>query len=172
MKKLVVSFFAFFTFAIAHADDAANTGYIELGVSSIRYEGGGAWAQPGLANLKLGFNANKNISFELLGATTINEAHVGAVSFRVDSLFGLYLKAKTDLTENLDIFGRFGVARNNVSVSGPGGYAWAYDTSVSFGAGLDYNFTKNFYGQIDYMSYYMKDGTSAFGPSVSLGVKF
>jgi hypothetical protein len=57
----------------------------------------------------------------------------------------------------------------NISRYGSGS---ASDTSAAYGAGLQFNFNKSVYGQVDYMSYYSKSGEQARGPSLSIGVKF
>ena len=45
-------------------------------------------------------------------------------------------------------------------------------TDFAYGLGIQTNFTKTVYGQVDYMQSYDKDGVSAKGYTLSLGTRF
>jgi hypothetical protein len=154
--------------------------YVEFGVAAVRTKDSGFSATNSVGLLRAGYNFDKNFSGEIVAGGGINDAsgYYGStyLTFKINSVYGAYLKAKTEVTPGLEIFARLGVLHVDVTATASNPYAsgWAnaYDNSVSFGAGAQYNFTKAVYGQVDYMSYYNKSGTSSNGPSVSLGVKF
>jgi hypothetical protein len=154
--------------------------YAEFGVIALRTEESGFSANNAVGLLRVGYNFDKNFSGEVVAGGGMNDAsgYYGStfVTFKVNSVYGAYLKAKTEVTPDLEIFARLGVLHVDVTATAANAYvsAWAnsYDNSVSFGAGAQYNFSKTVYGQADYMSYYNKSGTSSNGPSVSLGYQF
>ena len=186
MKKLVMILAVASTFISTQsfaADTSAaneNNGYAQIGITRARTEDSGlAFIHP-VATATVGYNFNKNFAGEVMAGTSVSDdtSYYGSVrvTSSIDSVFGAYLKAKTEITPDLAIFARVGVLRANISATGSNGFvsasSSASDTSLSFGAGLEYNFTKSIYGQVDYMSLYNKSGTSSQGPSVSLGFNF
>ena len=50
--------------------------------------------------------------------------------------------------------------------------ALSSDSSFSYGVGVQYTFSQQWYVQGDYMSYYDKNGDSIRGPSIGVGVRF
>lgn len=184
MKKLImvlaISSISSQVFA-ADSNATPNTNvYAQIGISRARTEGSGiAFVNP-VAIATIGYNFNKNFAGEVVAGTGINDDTVnyGAtrVTATVNSIFGAYLKAKTEVATDLEVFARVGVLHANVSASASNGFysgsASAGDNSFSFGAGIQYNFTKSMYGQVDYMSLYNKGGISSQGPSASVGFNF
>lgn len=159
--------------AFAQANDQF---YVEVGYGAIKYTEPGAWAEPGVGVVRLGMNIDKNLSGELMYGGTVNDAnfYVGStrVTFRYDSIYGAYLKGKLEVSPFVEVFGRVGVTGADVSASVPGYAITASGSDVSYGAGVQFNFSKTAYGQIDYMSYYNKGGASVKGPSASVGFRF
>jgi opacity protein-like surface antigen len=70
------------------------------------------------------------------------------------------------------LFVRAGVTSATVTASSRYGYGWSSGSDFSYGGGAQFNFTKNVYGQVDYMSYYNKNNVTAVAPSISVGYKF
>ena len=184
MKKLVmvVAITALSSQAFAADTNAAsdNNMYAQVGIVRARTEDSGlAFINP-VVIATVGYNFNKNFAAEVVAGTGISDDSVyyGAtrVTATINSVFGAYLKAKTEVATDLEVFARVGVLHANVSASASNGFysgsASAGDNSVSFGAGVQYNFTKTIYGQVDYMSLYNKGGTSSQGPSASIGFNF
>ena len=179
----IISAFASST-AFAADSNASSQGeekaYAEFGVIALRTEASGFSANNAVGLLRVGYNFDKNFSGEVVAGGGINDAsgYYGStyLTFKVNTVYGAYLKAKAEVSPDLEIFARLGVLHVDVTATASNAYAaaWAnaYDNSVSFGAGAQYNFTKTVYGQVDYMSYYNKSGTTSAGPSASIGVKF
>jgi opacity protein-like surface antigen len=186
MKKIVMAFAVASTlistqsFAADTSTAGENNGYAQIGITRARTEDSGLVFIHPVATATVGYNFNKNFAGEVMAGTSVSDDTsyygVARITSSIDSVFGAYLKAKTEITPDLSIFARVGVLRANISATGSNGFvsasSSASDTSLSFGAGLEYNFTKTIYGQVDYMSLYNKSGTSSQGPSVSLGFNF
>ena len=152
----------------AQADDNM---YAEVGVVPMKFSVGGGSVTPTVAVARWGYDFTKNLGAEVTLATTLKGVTRNGETFKVDNAVGAYLKARTgvDAGGNVELFAKVGVVRTQLSVSD---YGSASDNSFSYAAGLQYHFSKRFYGQIDYASYYSKDGLNATGPSLSFGVSF
>lgn len=150
--------------------------YAEVGYGAIKYSEPGAWATPGVATFKVGMNINPNLAIEGMYGTTANNAtfNVGStvVTFKYDNIYGAYLKGKAEVAPNLEVFGKVGITGASISASIPGYAISDSGSDFSYGAGLQYSFSKTVYVQADYMSYYNKNSISVKGPSVSVGFKF
>lgn len=172
------SLFALFLLSLGSAAVAEEQSkfYVEASYGGIKYSQYGYYATPGVGILKFGANINKNLSVEGQVGTTITNAtgYIGVtpVSVKYDSIYGVFLKAKAEVTPDFEVFGRLGYAHASISVSTPYGSGSAENGDFAYGIGAQYNFTPVVYGQIDYMSYYNKNGATANGPSIGLGLKF
>ena len=167
----------------AHADSIVapdSNMYAQFGISRVRTEDSGITVIHPVAIAALGYNFDKNFAGEVVAGTSTSDdtTYYGAarITSSIDSIFGAYLKAKTEVAPGLEIFARAGVLHANISASASNGFASASasagGTSFSYGAGVQFNFTKTVYGQFDYMSFYNKSGTSSQGPSASIGFNF
>jgi hypothetical protein len=155
---------------MSSAAHAADSGYADLGYAPLKFSGGGASLTPGVALLHVGYNITDYFSVEALAATTVKSAADGfGGELKVDSLFGGYLKARAELNKYFEVFGKAGVARTAISVTGGGS---AHDSDFSYGIGARCHFAKSVYAQLEYDSYYDKDGLRIAGPSLSVGVRF
>ncbi len=82
--------------------------------------------------------------------------------------FGVSLKPKMEIAKDVEAFARIGATHSKYeddesSVS---------KTKLTYGIGMQAQFTKDVYGQVDYMNYYKQDGLSAKGFTVSVGTRF
>ena len=143
--------------------------YAELGVIPMRFSAGGGSLTPDVVVARVGFEVNRNFAVELTAATTARGDSAGGPEFKVDSAFGAYLKGMTEVARGLELFAKVGYIRMQVSASGLGSGG---DNSLSYAAGAQYHFNKTLYAQIDYASYFDKDGLTATGPSISVGMRF
>jgi mRNA deadenylase 3'-5' endonuclease subunit Ccr4 len=73
------------------------------------------------------------------------------------------------LTQDTLVFARLGVTRSDFTASAAGSRT---GTDYSYGVGVQTNFTKTLYGQLDYMNYFDKDNASAKGFALSIGSRF
>jgi opacity protein-like surface antigen len=145
-----------------------NDTYIEIGYSPIQVSQNGSEATPDAARFLVGVELNKNMAFEAMYVmTSRKESRVGYEG-QING-YGLFLKPKMGLTDNTEIFARVGAMRAEITASTSGAYTgndWAY------GLGVQTNFTKSVYGQLDYMTSYNRENVAAKGYALSLGMRF
>lgn len=127
-----------------------------------------------------GYELNPNLAIEALGAFglsddsfKVNGINVPGLKMEIDHVVGVYLKPKTKLNENVEIFGRIGFARAKGTVSAIGvGSESSSANSFSYGAGLSYAINPTTSLNADYMSYLNKDRFKANGFTFGVGFKF
>jgi opacity protein-like surface antigen len=158
------------------AKSPQNAIYGELGWSSITFKDSGYSFKPSAVRALIGTEINPNLAFEgMVGLgvadDTIRIANT-PVTAEIDKTWGLYLKPKVSLANNVEVFARLGYARTHVSVSAPGYRAADTGGDLSYGAGASVKLTDSISVNADYMSYYNKDGVKGTGFTVGLGFKF
>jgi len=175
IKKTLLALSILSLSCVALAEEPAKY-YVEAAYGAIRYEEAGAYATPGVGTLRFGVNFDKNLSAEFMVGTTITNATgylgVTPITIKYDSIYGAYLKAKTEVAPNFDLYARLGFVHASISASVPGATLSAGGSDLSYGIGAQFGFSPTVYGLVDYMSYYSKDGITAKGPSIGLGLKF
>ena len=117
-----------------------------------------------------GYNFNRNFGVEVMAAAGMSSGDINGVTLKVDSLYAAYVKGQFEFAPHFELYGRAGWAHVTLSsnvVSGTGS-----DSSLSYGAGLQYLFTKNWYVQAEYSSLYDKDGVTLKGPAIGVGYRF
>lgn len=157
------------TGAQAQSRTAADNGYYgEIGYSPVDVSGAGGSATPHTLRFLVGNELNKNLALEgLYITTTSKDARVGYdASIRG---FGIFLKPKMALSENTEVFARAGVMRAEITAATGGAHT---GTDIAYGLGIQTNFTKSVYGQLDYMQSYDRDSVAAKGYTLSLGTRF
>jgi opacity protein-like surface antigen len=153
-----------------------NSGYYgEVGYSAIKFDDGDTSTTPKLARLIIGTNINANLDAEAAIALTASKGDVndsnenGKLSAKQ---FGLYAKPKIEIAKDTELFGRIGIShtswKSNNSVSENSDSF----TKLAYGIGVQTQFTKDVYGQIDYMNLGKKEGVSAKGITLSIGTRF
>jgi opacity protein-like surface antigen len=128
----------------------------------------------------LGYELNPNLAIEGMVAfgmgdsiVKINGQSLSTFKTEIDSAIGLYLKPKTKLNEQVELFGRVGFSRVKGTASLVGyGSDTSSDSSFSYGAGLNYAINPTTSLNADYMSYVNKDGFTVNGFTFGLGFKF
>ena len=149
--------------------------YGEVGYSAIKFDDGGTSTTPKLARLTIGTNINTNLDAEVAMSLTASKGDIndrnenGKLSAKQ---FGLYVKPKIEIAKETELFGRIGIShtswKSNNSVSENSDSF----TKLSYGIGMQTQFTKDVYGQIDYMNLGKKEGVSAKGITLSVGTRF
>ncbi len=180
MKKYLIAA----AVAVASMSSQAQV-YGELGVTFTNVEvdmGGGYMAESSPTALRaiLGYEINKNLALEGmlgfgLGDDSITVSGYGSTSakMKVDTVYGFYVKPKIELAPRFELFGRFGFADVSVKTSLSGyGSETGSDSGVSYGVGATYHFDKKLSLSADYMNYLDKDGVTATGFTIGLGMKF
>ena len=143
--------------------------YGEVGYAPIDLKSdAGGTSTPKTVRFILGKDINQNLAVEGMYMTTMSkDSRVGFEG--TTSNYGIALKPKMALTENTDLFARVGWSHANITASAAGAHT---GTDFTYGLGVQTNITKSVYGQLDYMSYFDKDGISAKGYSLSIGTRF
>lgn len=154
----------------AHAQSSmADNGYYgELGYSSIDVTGAGGGGTPKTLRFLVGNDLNKGLGLEALYVTTVSKDSRVGYDASVRG-FGIFIKPKMALTDSTEVFARLGAVRAEITAAAGGAHS---GTDVAYGLGIQTNFTKTMYGQLDYMQLYDKDGVSAKGYTLSLGTRF
>ena len=165
------------TGVMAQAQTNKETGfYAELGLAQAYYKEPTANFNNALGVLKAGYNINKYIAAEVMGAGNLNSAnfYYGGtnINAKVSSAYGGYAKLSLPVNNDFSFFVRAGVTSATVMASSRYASAWSSGSDFSYGGGAQFNFTKDLYGQVDYMSYYNKNSISVQAPSISVGYKF
>lgn len=151
---------------------AEDNVYVEAGITQLTLSSGGFSVKPTNALVRVGYQFTKNFSAEALGATSVSSDTLMGASFKVDSAFGAYLKGQVQVAPGFELFARVGWVRATLTGSAPGISLSSSDSSVSYGVGAQYLFTRNWYVQGDYASYYDKSGDTIKGPSLGVGYRF
>ena len=153
---------------------AGNEGgiHVEAGYTQLSLSGDGISLKPANALVRVGYDITSNFSAELVGTASVASDSYQGVSFKVDNGYGAFLKGQSEILPKLELFARAGWMHTTLTGSFMVRSASASDSSFAYGVGVQYRFTKNWYGQMDYASYYDKGGDSIRGPSISFGYRF
>jgi opacity protein-like surface antigen len=157
------------TGAQAQSRTSLDNGYYgEIGYSSVDVTGAGGSATPHTVRFLVGNELNKNFGLEGMYITTTSKDTRVGYDATIKGL-GVFLKPKMALSENTEVFARAGIMRAEITASASGSHT---GTDVAYGLGIQTNFTKSVYGQLDYMQSYDRDSIAAKGYTLSLGTRF
>ncbi len=179
MKKLllVLSTLAFVNAAFA-AEADNDKPYVEIGYTGLTYkESLGSWSP---SNLRFIVGKNEgNFGYEgmLSFNTATDSVAISSVTntYKVNYMYGIYYKALSHLSSDLEVFGRLGWSGFNETMSYSNGTASADQTAsgLSYGAGVKYKVSKDMNLNLDYMVYYpTKNNISLTGYTIGLGFNF
>ena len=166
---------------------AAATGaqaqlYGEIGYAPLKFSGSDAGhtmtASPKVLGLTVGYDVYKNVAVEGLFAfsagddTATDNGAATAAKLKVVSAYGFFVKPKTMLGANFEVFGRLGYMYKKVNISGPGGSESLDGNGFAYGLGANYYFATKTYATINYTKYYSKDDGKVDGFMFGIGMKF
>jgi len=159
------------------APSGNETFYGEIGYAYVPFNSAGYnLGSFGIGLIRGGINIHKNFSAEALIGVGITDAsfYVGStlITTKINNMYGFYAKPKFQVADNVELFGRVGYTNVDVTASSRYGGVTGNSGSLSYGLGAQVDFNKSVYGQLDWMSYYGKNGDTGRGPSISVGVKF
>jgi outer membrane autotransporter protein len=152
------------------AAEPTSSSYFEASYAFPKLSGDGLSFNQSELVARGGYNFNRNVGVEVMGAAGMSSGDINGVTLKVDSAYGAYLKAQFEAAPHFELYARAGWAHITLSsnaVSGTGS-----DSSVSYGVGAQYLFTKNWYVQGEYNSLYDKDGVTIKGPAIGVGYRF
>lgn len=145
--------------------------YGEVGYAATSIGDSSVTFKPQLIRFVVGKDINQNLSVEGMFSPTIAKDGYRGVDIKAQT-YGVYLKPKQEIAKDTEVFARLGWAKSQLDLSANGASRSLSDSSVAFGAGVQTQFSKDVYGQIDYMRFYNKDGVKADGLAVSVGTRF
>ena len=137
----------------------------------------------GLGVVKFGYNAHENLAIEVMAGTGVSDIKesgcdgldCGSIKIKANSVFGIFAKPKIKLGD-AELFARLGYSHTElkakVSINDASASEKFKEGDFSFGAGVSYSLTKQWYVQADYMRYLDKKGVELSGPTISVGFNF
>lgn len=174
LKHAFIAALAVLAACSASAQSMSNPGfYGEVGYLPLQLKNSnnGFDATSKLVRLTFGKEINKNLSVEGSYGFTASEGTsvVNNITYHANaSTYGVLLKPKFEITQNLEAFARIGAVHNKYEDEGSS----ISKTKIAYGLGVQAQFSKDVYGQLDYMRYYKQDGLTAKGFTASIGVHF
>lgn len=149
--------------------------YGEVGYSAIKFDDQVTSTTPKLVRLIAGTNINESFDAEVAVAFTASEGDIHYPSENrklTAKQMGIYVKPKIEMGKDTEFFGRLGISHTTWK-----SYNSTLETSDSFtkpafGFGIKTQFTKDVYGQVDYMHLGEKNSVSAQGITMSVGMRF
>ena len=185
MKKvstIAIGLIAAITSVASQAQSVAKDGwYGEVGYLSMRFtDSSDISPTPKLARFVVGKNLNENLSVEGMAGMTMSKGSWSSSSSNKGdlkaSMYGFALKPKFEVSSGTEVFARVGVAHtswtDDYTNGTKTGSASSSTTKAVYGLGIQTEFAKNVYGQIDYMNYGGKDDWKSKGYTVSVGFRF
>ena len=151
--------------------DSGYYGEIGYTALNIKNDNNGFDATPKLARFIIGKEIDKNLSVEGSYAFTVSKdsSVVGGANYTTKATaFGVSLKPKMEITKDVEAFARIGATHSKYEDEASS----VSKTNLTYGVGMQAQFTKDVYGQVDYMNYYKQDGITAKGFTVSVGTRF
>lgn len=123
----------------------------------------------------LGWNAHPNLAVEAMLGRFGRRAEVVDIDTRVEltHAVGAYIKPKYQFNDRFEVFARVGYGDVNLkAVSRRAGRVPHVSGGFTWGVGVTYNFTPNFYSSTDYTSHYDKGDVSVSSTTLSFGYRF
>jgi hypothetical protein len=145
--------------------------YGEIGYTALSINDDGLTFKPKLARFTVGKAINENLSVEGMYAATVSKDRYQAADISA-SAYGIFLKPKMEVAKDTELFARVGLVKSEIKASVLGISASDSGSDTSYGLGVQTKFTKDIFGQVDYMNYYSKNGITAKGFTVSVGTRF
>jgi opacity protein-like surface antigen len=149
----------------------ANLNFLEYSENSIDDD-----ASLTAGTFRLGAQINQYLSGELRAGIGFNDDTVKVsgtdVDIELDYLFGAYIRGGFPVTERIYPYAVIGVTRGKVTASVPGISTSESETDTSFGVGVDFTVIDQVTLNVEYMSWFDKDGTEIDGFSVGASTAF
>lgn len=169
---------------VCASESKSSNFYVEAGYTFFNLDaGGGLDKDLGLGVLKFGYNAHENLAIEVMAGTGVSDIKesgcdgldCGSIKIKANSVFGIFAKPKIKLGD-AELFARLGYSHTELKIkesfNGESGSGKFKEGDFSFGAGVSYSLTKQWYVQADYMRYLDKKGVELSGPTISVGFNF
>lgn len=149
--------------------------YGEVGYSAIKFSNAETSTTPKLVRLTVGTNIHENLDVEGAIAFTASKdeskGSTDGIKYSAQHV-GFYAKPKVEIAKDTELFGRIGISRTTFKASGTNDSSSDSFTKLAYGFGVQTQFTKDVYGQVDYMHLGKKDGVTTKGFTLSVGTRF
>ena len=179
-KKLIAVLVATCSISAFAQKKPESTSYLDIGYSTLAYSDSTFNFKPTGIRAVYGKNTSENFGWEGLLGLGINEDTAtfssASLGLKIGTVVGVYGKGFMKPSDSFEIFGRLGFASVSRELSctpvARCATSSAKDTgnSISYGAGLKFEITKNVSIGGDYMSYYNREGVSI--NATTIGVSF
>ncbi|MFY9329250.1 MAG: porin family protein [Georgfuchsia sp.] len=161
---------------VVAATAASAQVYGEVAYTGLTYEEEGGKADLGTLGATIGYEINKNLAVEGMFAAGVqdDDVDVGGFNVNVDlkNTYGVFLKPKAELAENLEVYARLGWAKSKIEASAFGQTMSDSGSDFAYGVGLQYSFSPTTYVTGSYTNLYDKEGTTIDGWGIGIGYKF
>lgn len=163
----------------AQAQTADPKAYAEVGYSGLVYKNDiGSKTSPGVLDTTLGYRVHPNVAVEAtlgLGAgqddLTVNGSPT-RIRAKTGVNLGVFVRPGVEVTDGVEVFGRFGWQRTRATLSWDGKSESDSDNDFAYGLGVNVNLTKASYLQASWMNRFSKNGASIKGLGVAYGYRF
>lgn len=147
--------------------------YGELGYSGVNVDGNLSDVNLGMLTGVVGYGVHPNLAVEGMLAFGVNDDKVGGAKVELEHAYGLFAKPRVMLSPNFELFGRLGYVESKLKTSAPGYRSLrGGDGDWAYGVGANYYFDRNSYLGANYLRSYDKDGVTADGLTIGVGMKF
>jgi len=159
---------------VSHTTQADQSSYFGANFSTLNYseEGFSDDASLTSVNGRLGTNFNENFSGEIRVGTGIGDGSINGINVELDSMYGAYIRGGIKAGESFFPYAVLGYTRGKISASFNRFSASASESDVSFGLGADFFVNEKFTINVEYMSYFDKDGAEIDGFSLGFVSSF
>jgi len=172
--------------ALATAAAMASTGaqaqstpggvYAEIGWTQITYREPLASIQPTALRVILGADVHPNLAVEgMLGVGLVSDTvRIGSVNVtgEIGHTLGFFIKPKTTVAPGFDVFARLGYVDTKLTASMPSFRLSTSGGDLAYGVGASYKINEQLSANVDYLSYYSKNGVTGQGMTFGLGIRF
>lgn len=181
MKRFFITLSSLVLVGSASAQTYGEVGYTSIDVSEPVLVSGNSYnltASPSAVRTIIGYEANPNLSLEGmlgqgLGDSTVSVSGIStSVKYKIDNIYGFYIKPKLNLSPQIEAFARVGYVHGSGTATYQGISASSSGNSFSYGLGLSYAINEKLSVNVDAMSYYDKDSMKVTGTTVGVGYKF
>jgi opacity protein-like surface antigen len=175
-KYTLIALLALVAASASSAQSASDAYYGEVGYLNMKFtDNTNVAPTPKLLRFVIGKKINENLAVEAMAGLTVSKGDWSQASMKGElsgTTYGINLKPKVNIANGTELFARVGVARTSWKDDYTGGSSSDSATKAVYGAGVQTEFSKNTYGQLDYMSYGGRDGWKSNGFTVSIGTRF
>lgn len=172
-KKIMAVGIIALTSSLAHADFYVGGQFASLKVEEDADVGEPAFDYSFTALVgRFGTSFNDYLSLEARLGFGISGDTIEGVDIDLKTMGGAYLRAGLPLESNLYPYVLLGMTEIEVEASISGRSASDSENDMSIGLGADYYFSEKMGGNLEYVNYFDKDGTSVDSLSLGLIYKF